>query len=179
MKKLMILAAGMMLAVGANAATVGWSLGGAAAYAGDAYQFFVIGQKGATDIATITTLLDAGTSTAGYALGSGVIGSAGSVLQSPAGSGQTLGAGTYTAFFVVFDDATPKAGESKYVVVSGQTGMTKEIASTTANVSFGAGNVSSIVGDASNWKTYGEPEPTSALMMLFGLAGLALRRKRA
>ena len=42
-----------------QAAAVGWTLAGANSYANDAYQFFVIGQKGATDIATITALLDA------------------------------------------------------------------------------------------------------------------------
>lgn len=32
---------------------------------------------------------------------------------------------------------------------------------------------------ASNWKTMAVPEPTSGLLMLLGLAGLALKRKRA
>ena len=46
------------------------------------------------------------------------------------------------------------------------------------NFTTGAG-----IGGSSGWNTWTtttpEPEPTSALMMLFGLAGLALRRKRA
>ena len=56
----MILAAGMMLAVSANAAAVGWTLAGAGNFANDAYSLFVIGQNGVTDIATVTAVLDAG-----------------------------------------------------------------------------------------------------------------------
>lgn len=180
MKKLMVLAAGLMLAAVVNAASVGWTLAGATNYKGDAYSLFVIGQNGATDIATVTAVLDAGNSYASYAFGSGTILDNGMAQVLAASSGKSIDAtGTYEAFFVVFDSATPASGTSKYTVVSGQTNMTKTIGDTTASITFAAGNVADYLNNANNWQTYGEPEPTSALMMIFGLAGLALRRKRA
>ena len=57
MKKLVVFAACAMLAAVTQAAAVGWNLAGATAYANDSYQFFIIGQNGATSSATITALL--------------------------------------------------------------------------------------------------------------------------
>ena len=182
MKKLIMFAACTMLAVATQAAAVGWTLatGSGSTYANDAYQFFVIGQNGADSIATITALLDAGTATDAYAFGSGTIGSTGTGMVGTSSSGKSLDAGNYTAFFVLFDSATPKAGESKYVVVSGTSTLSKTIAATTANVTFASGSAASTLSNASNWQSYGAvPEPTSGLLMLLGMAGLALRRKRA
>ena len=91
-----------MLAAVTQAASVGWTLAGAASYPNDAYQFFIIGQKGVTDIATVTALLDAGSSVDSYAFGSGTITSSGSASSSATAAGApTLDAGTYTGFFVV------------------------------------------------------------------------------
>ena len=191
MKKLIVFTACVMLAVVTQAAAVGWSLAGASAYANDAYQFFVIGQNGAKDIATITALLDAGTDTSSYAFGEGKIGSTGSANVGATASGKTLDAGTYTAFYVVFDSASPTAGSANYAVVSGATTLTKTIGATTATTAFASGNASSILNDSSNWKSFGPatptpptptpggiPEPTSGLLLLVGGAMLALRRKQ-
>ena len=186
MKKLLVFAACAMLAAVTQAATVGWSLAGAANYANDKYQFFVIGQKGATSIATITALLDAGSDTSSYAFGSGTINSAGAANASATAAGApTLDAGTYTGFYVVFDSASPASGSANYAVVSGATTLTKTISATAATVSFSAGNASSILNNADNWKSFGPsggggdvPEPTSGLLLLVGGAMLALRRKQ-
>ena len=181
MKKLMIFAACAMLAAVTHAAAVGWTLAtGSATYAGDAYQFFVIGQNGATSIATITALLDAGTDASSYAFGTGTANAAGTGSVTAANSGKTLDAGTYTGFFVLFDSATPTAGTSKYALIEGASTLTREIGASTAQIAFASGNVSSTLSQASNWKSYGAvPEPTSGLLMLLGMAGLALRRRRA
>jgi len=181
MKKLITFAACAMLAAISHGATVGWTMAtGSTSYAGYAYDIFVIGQSGVESVATITALLDAGTSVDSYAFGTGAIGSNGNVTVLPAASGKSLDAGTYTSFMVVFDTATPSAGDSQYVVISGGANQTKTIAATTANTSFVAGNVSSTLSNADNWKSYGAvPEPTSGLLMLLGMAGLALRRRRA
>ena len=186
MKKLLVFAACAMLAVVTQAATVGWGLAGASSYANDKYQFFVIGQKGVTSIATITALLDAGSDTSSYAFGSGAIAANGAANASATAAGApTLDAGTYTAFFVVFDSATPVSGSANYAVVSGATGLTKTIGASTATASFSAGNASAILGNADNWKSYGTgggggdvPEPTSGLLLLVGAGMLALRRKQ-
>ena len=185
MKKLLVFAACAMLAVVTQAAAVGWSLAGANNYANDAYQFFIIGQKGATSIATITALLDAGSDTSSYAFGSGKIAANGAANVSATAAGQpTLDAGTYTGFFVVFDSASPSSGSANYAVVSGTSTLTKTIAATTAQVAFAGGNASSILNSADSWKSFGPgsgggvPEPTSGLLLLVGAGMLALRRKQ-
>ena len=188
MRKLMMFAACTMLAAVTQAASVGWGLAGATAYANDAYKFFIIGQNGATDIATITALLDAGTSVDSYAFGSGTIAGNGSANVSVTASGKELGAGTYTGFFVIFDSASPASGSANYAVVSGASTLTKTIAATTASVSFAAGNASSILNNTDNWKSFGPssgggggadgPEPTSGILLLVGAGILGLRRKQ-
>ena len=183
MKKLVVFTACTILATAMQAATVGWGLTGANSYANDAYQFFVIGQNGATDIATITALLDAGTDTSSYAFGSGKIGATGLATVGAGASGKTLDAGTYTGFFVVFDNASPAVGSANYAVVSGAANLTKTIAPNTATITFSAGSAASTLNDTSNWKSFGPtgggvPEPTSGLLLLVGGAMLALRRKQ-
>ena len=184
MKKLIVFAACAMLAAVTQAATVGWNLAGATAYANDSYQLFVIGQKGATSIATITALLDAGTDTSSYAFGSGSIAANGSAnAAATAANAPQLGAGTYTAFYVIFDSATPTAGSSNYAVVSGAANLTKTVGASSATVSFSAGSQATYLNDSSNWKSFGPtsggvPEPTSGLLLLVGAGMLALRRKQ-
>ena len=184
MKKMIVFAASAMLAAVTQAAAVGWTLAGANSYANDAYQFFVIGQKGATSIATITALLDAGTDTSSYAFGSGTVSSTGAASQlSGVAGAPTLDAGTYESFFVVFDTPTATAGSSNYAVVSGAANLTKTIGATTAQITFASGNVSSTLNNTANWKSFGTssggvPEPTSGLLLLVGGAMLALRRKQ-
>ena len=179
MKKLVVFAACAMLAAVTQAAAVGWNLAGATAYANDSYQFFIIGQNGATSIATITALLDAGTDTSSYAFGSGTVAGNGAAGVAATSSGKSIDAGTYTAFYVIFDSATPASGSANYAVVSGAATLTKTVAATTAQVLFAAGNASTILNDSSNWKSFGPtPEPTSGLLLLVGAGMLALRRKQ-
>ena len=181
MKKLFTFAACSMLAVVTNAAAVGWSLAGATNYKGNAYEFFVIGQNGVDSIATITALLDAGTSTDAYAFGSGSIAANGNAMVAASASGKSLDAGnSYTGFFVIFDTATATSGTSKYALVSGAANLTQNPSSTAAQFTFVAGNQSTFLNNSANWSSYGAvPEPTSGLLVLLGMAGLALKRKRA
>lgn len=48
-----------------------------------------------------------------------------------------------------------------------------------ATFNIGGGKLDSATAAASNWQTAAVPEPTSGLLMLIGMAGLALHRKRA
>ena len=183
MKKIMIAFAAIALACVANAASVGWSAAGLSAYAGDAYKFFVIGQNGVSDISTITALLDEGTSVDSYAFGSGTVAANGNAAVAFGSSGKTLDAGTYTSFMVLFDSAAPTVGDN-YLLIANGANQTKSFTSTAASVTFVAGNVSSLANDSANWKSFGSagpvvPEPTSGLLLLLGMAGLALKRKVA
>ena len=184
MKKIMVAAAIVCVAAFANAAQVGWSNMGLASYNGDKYLMFVLGQKGVSSVATVTALLDKGNAVDSYSIGGGAVAS-GKATQGISASSPTIDAtGTYTAFMVLFDAATPVSGTTKYIVlegVNGGTGYTQEIGGTTASITFTGGNAASMIS-ASTWKSYGSsaaPEPTSAMLMLLGVAGLALKRKRA
>ena len=188
MKKLIVAFAAMAIAGAAQAAAVGWSLAGANNWAKDAYSFFVIGQNGVTDIGTITALLDDGKDFSDYVFGKGTVAANGMASQATADSPYSLDAGKYEAFFVMFDTVSAEAGKSNYAVVSGATGLTKEVGATSASVTFAAANQSSYLGNSDNWHSFGAasgggsddvPEPTSGLLMVLGLAGLALKRKRA
>ena len=184
MKKLIMAAAIVCSVAIANAASVGWSNMGLASYNGDKYQMFVIGQNGVASVATVTALLDAGNSVDSYAFGGGTV-AGGQATIGATTSGKTLDAGTYTAFMVLFDAATPVAGTTKYAILeggNGGTGYTQSISATAATATFIGGNAASMVS-AATWKTFGGstpvPEPTSVMMVLLGMAGLALKRKRA
>lgn len=180
----MIAAAIVCSSAFAQAATVGWTNMGLAGYNGDKYLMFVIGQKDVASVSTVTALLDQGKAVDSYAIGGGTIANGlASVAQNV--SGVTVGEGTYTAFMVLFDAATPASGTTKYAVLEGGnagTGYTQTVGPTTASITFMGGNAASMVS-AATWKTFGGstpvPEPTSAMMVLLGMAGLALKRKRA
>ena len=185
MKKMIMAVAIVCAAAFANAAAVGWNVAtGSTAYGGDAYKFFVIGQNGVESTAQIVALLDAGTSVDTYAFGSGNLAANGAGSVSFGSSGKTLDAGTYTSFVVLFDSASPVAGNSKYALIAGNATQTKTFASTTASVTFATGAQGTYLSNASNWKSFGSagpiaPEPTSGLLLLLGMAGLALKRKVA
>ena len=181
MRKMMLVAAALLTAAVTQAASVGWTLAGATGFKGDAYRVYVIGQNGATDIATITDLIDAGkfADADAKALGSGTVAANGSAIVTATTAGQpTLagGGGPYTAFFVIYDDATPDKAE-KYIVISGASTLTQNPSASAATVTFQAGNQSSYIANTDNW--HATPEPCSVALLLLGAAAFGLKRKRA
>ena len=84
--------------------------------------------------------------------------------------------GTLTAFAVVVD-STDLASANNYFLVSG--GATKDATFTSATgiKTLAWGDQTSYTTSAGAWTAV--PEPTSGLLMLLGMAGLALRRKVA
>ena len=183
MKKLIIAFAAGVLAVCANAATYKWAVDGITdPSSGEASS----GLRGwcfvaATSKSGITTisiddavaLINQGangiTSLKTYALKTGKTSSG--VLSPSAYDGGWGTGDTLTTYAIVFDvgDATP-TGASKYIVSSTET-ITFANA-TTARTAAGLNMASS------TW-TAVAPEPTSGLLLLLGMAGLALKRKRA
>ena len=181
MKKFILVLTAAAVSYAASAASVGWTLSGAANYANDAYQFFVVGQNGATSIEAIQLLLDAGTDVSSKAFASGTVGETGAASVSASNSGKTLAnSASYTAFFVVYDTTSPTAGSSKYVIVSGASGLSKTVNATASSVSFTTGNQANYLNNTDNWKSFGPvPEPTTVALLAIGLAAVGLKRKVA
>lgn len=177
MKKLLTAVAIIMVAAATQAASVGWSVMGATAYASGSYDVFVIGQNGVTSASQIAALVEAGSSVASYALYSGgSIAANGAAVVQPASSGKTLtykeggteAENTFTAFIVVWDK------DSKNASYTASTSVT--LANNSTSKSFVFGNQAT---NLSNNNFQVAPEPTSGLLLLLGMAGLALKRKRA
>lgn len=191
MKKLMIMLAAVAMAVGANAAAVSWEANKGYLYesgttvkitSGDAYLMFVTASytqsdlvnafnaAGGDSVATIAAM----TASGAMATGAGTIGANARI----AGASSTYAmTGDMNAYFVVFN------GDNMYI--SGTKAAAYDIVTDKTSIAFDAMSTSSKAAalDATKGYTgagwYAVPEPTSGLLMLVGLAGLALRRRRA
>lgn len=174
MKKLIIAAAITCIAVVSNAAAVAWSLTGVTdspdtakaagwvAYFMDGSTYGAFSALSADQVGAYAAANYTYTATTATGRGGAV--------------GVTQTTGTYSAgdevsaYIVIFNSADATAAtyyaatalDTKTVPSSGNLQWTKEFATTT-----------------SGWQTTAVPEPTSGLLMLLGVAGLALRRRRA
>ena len=173
MKKLLILAAAVMTVAVTHAAAVGWTIAGATAYANGSYNLFVIGQNGVTGVDQISALVAAGTSVSSYAFYEGTVTGNGMASQSVTASGKTIsysgsGTDTYQAFAVLWKSDGKEASYTSIASI--------QMANDSQSKTFGFMNQSSNLA-ANNFSV--APEPTSGLLLLLGVAGLALKRKRA
>ena len=174
MKKLLIAAAIVCAATLAQAATVNWGVSnvknsaGAAATANWAVMAFYTATGAGSD-AIVTAIQSKTAATLAFeskpltvSFGSGKV-----TGHDATAAGITDTTKNYDFYFVVFNDAdATKATE--YAMVSD---LNKEYSSLDGKFSA-AGNFS-----GATWQSV--PEPTSGLLMLLGVAGLALRRRRA
>lgn len=174
MKKLMIVLAAVAMATVVNAAACAWSgLGVAKVDATDvatSYTMYLL-DASITDASTMSGYLANGdtsylsaatvTSTTGLA--------AGTAVRWNTTFGDYTAGDSYTYYTVIFNGAVADADH--YMITAEKTASVP--ASGSLAMAFGT--------QASNtWNTMAAvPEPTSGLLMLVGLAGLALRRKRA
>ena len=198
MKKLMIALCAVAMAVGAQAGSIKWAISanGAKGYTGTAEATLA---KGATvyfllssDMDNVTTALKNGQDFSSYILDSGATtGSAGvktavnvtseklPLIENPVGSGIYDGVSTDFRILVISD-----VGDDKWYKFSGalpkDTYWEGAETPTPTTVSF----TSTSWGKGTEWAKAGTgpspiPEPTSGLLLLLGVAGLALKRKRA
>ena len=184
MKKLLLMLGAMATAIACNAAAAEWGsgtitlAGGATAAKGDVtgYLFLV----DATTYGTYSSYTD------GKALSDAVYAAYGSSL----GSADSSKASTKKGVVTLTDATDYSTGNTAYGVVlfvEGDNYM-GNVATYTFDSSMDAviDNLAITIGgdvgggsSATAWSTAAVPEPTSGLLMLLGMAGLALRRRRA
>jgi len=186
MKKLMIVAATLCVAMLAHAGTVNWTTvtmygatGSKVKNAATVYVYMLAdaaAYTGLTDIwAKYGDDVKAGGTTASNKAGSNSITSKASI---PSPDGTAVANTTYYAAII----ATYGTGDDMKYYVEKATVTTGDDGNG-AYTTFGAGALDSATAAAGAWKSAGGsspvPEPTSGLLMLLGVAGLALKRKRA
>ena len=154
MKKLLVLAAAIVAGVVANAASFNWQAAN------------IYGVDGTTKFSGTATLyaIISGTDTAVQV----ATAANGAVAKANTGfsNADMVGNTSYDFYFVIEDGGKKFTSDTKSV-----------LAQATATVTVNFGNMQTATQNASNWAAV--PEPTSGLLMLLGMAGLALRRRRA
>ena len=158
MKKILILAAVIVASVAVNAASFKWTAAniyaadGTSKFAGNATLFAYAATATAADAVELYTAK----------VTSGAISATAGTFSSDALTG-----GAQYKFFFTIEDAGKTFTSSEVT----------QIVQATTTAALGFGNMASQTQNASNWAAV--PEPTSGLLMLLGIAGLALKRKRA
>jgi len=160
MKKLLILTAILVAGVAANAASFKWSAGniyasnGTSKYTGNVVLYaYASTAEASTAIAVSTVTASA----------------AGAVAATTFSNDSLVGGTTYNFYFVLEDGSKTFTSEIKSGLAT---------ATQTTTITFG--NMASATQNPANWKGSSPvPEPTSGLLLLLGVAGLALKRKRA
>ena len=179
MKKLAIVVAAVVMAAVAQAATVRWTMsqvqasdgsGVASGYLAMVFdastsQSSVIDAIMAKDATTLAGLANSWNQTTT---------SNSSGLLSSAGNGSYAAGDAFSVYVVLFDAGS--VAEANNYFVSGTKGGSIAATGANANLAFGT-FASQVTATGAGWTAV--PEPTSGLLMLLGMAGLALRRRRA
>ena len=156
MKKLLILVTAIVMAVVANAASFKWSAGniyasnGTDKYTGDVVLYAYASTADASTAVAVSTVKASST---------------GAVAATTFNSDALVGGTTYNFFFKIEEGGKAFTSDVKSGLAT---------ATQTTTITFG--NMATATQNASNWANV--PEPTSAMLMILGIAGLALRRRR-
>ena len=192
MKKLMIICVATLITAVAQAATVNWTISNVyspsdatAKVAAGSMSAWLFVTANSTDVTTgipVTTLaavqsvLDSGdlSGLSSLAAAHGSNTAAGNVVGSTGLTG--FSSGSLTAFAVVVDSTDLASAENYFLVSDGATKSVTFTSATGAKVLLW-GDQTSYTQGAGKWSAV--PEPTSGLLLLLGMAGLALKRKVA
>ena len=191
MKKLMLVAAVLGLAASVHAASASWQVTNiykvgstsssttADRVAADTYYGYLITVAGDLTVAKVTSELASKASVAdvvsyldGIKTASSATTAAGKIAKDVT---LTLADGSYTMFSVILDSTNGDPLTASNYVIGDTVSATVTSVGDSAISSF---NAKTLTTTASNW-TAAAPEPTSGLLLLLGVAGLALKRKRA
>ena len=182
MKKLMFILAAVAMAAGVQAASVSWTCTNVKDGSGNAISGIAYFVNAATLSQDAFRALDGATAfnTALAGMYSYTPATAGKYTSDSSVANATLGIPDATegnqAYLAIFDTATI-TDSSNYYLTEVKTFDSYE-GTSVANIKWGTQSSASQAAGA--WgSVQGVPEPTSGLLMLIGLAGLALRRKRA
>lgn len=192
MKKLMIACVAVAMAAAAQAASINWTITNvyspsdsttkAAVGSMSAWLFVTANSTDVTTIKTTTlaavqTVLDSG-NLAGLAdlAASHANNAAAGGFTGATGLPTTFSSGSLTAFAVVIDSTDLATAENYFLVSEGAT-KSASFTSATGIKNLAWGDQTSYTQGAGKWSAV--PEPTSGLLLLLGMAGLALKRKVA
>ncbi len=166
MKKLMIIIAATFVAVASQAASFAWKTSG------------IKGVEG-SDLFTGSAILTA------YATGTDTVigtwnGNIVNGVLNGASTGLTISSDSFTTsskYDFIFVATTTYEGKDYEWTSTKKTGITAQATSTPSLSWFAANHTTGEGINANGWAAV--PEPTSGLLLLLGMAGLALKRKRA
>ena len=172
MKKLMIAFAAVAMAACAQAAAISWSSGGMKDYAGTVMKnyntYTAICSFYTFDGSTYTDVSESmgGSLTSTSATKQGV--------YSGATAATGIESGTYYAKLVI----TGTDGGKEWSIASDYTEITYD-ATAISGQTINFQSKGTLVNSGTNYGWTNVPEPTSGMLLLLGMAGLALRRRRA
>lgn len=129
-----------------------------------------------TSLAAVQAILDSGDLTGLAGLSAVNKNNTGDGLWSGATGLTGFSSGTLEAFAVVVDSSDASTA-NHYLLVSGGTTKSVSFSSATGAKALVFGDQTAV--SQGGWHSVSVPEPSSGLLFLFGLAGLALRRKHA
>lgn len=172
----MLVAATVMLGITANAAAVTWGLTSVTASpdaaAASGWAVYVMNASTYEAFSALAADKVADYAMNNYAYATTTAAGRGGAINVSYKGGSYSGSETVSTYLVLFNNADASA--ATYYANTGTQSITISEGGADATHSFGT-----FTAATSGWQTTAVPEPTSGLLMLLGMAGLALRRRRA